>query len=671
MQKEKQHYNKLFQKSPEAAILFREATEAMDIGDEAFAEEKYRKVVELVKDYAPALRRLSYLVTSNIEAIKLARKALELSGHPYNQQALARALLRTESKEAREEAHTLALEVVSVMSLDWESQMLLAQTALATERIPVFQKAVLEMKKLAPDKITTHYFLGISATIKEDWEEAEKEFLRAKALGMDPKAVDKILKKYGISSGARNWRILRYSAYGVAGWMAFLVLLLCIGMLLSKITLLSIEKSLRPDKAPLPGAGIPSPGEMPSPRSGDSAEWTPSSGVRLLRRIYRWVLRLASISYYISQPVVILLVLATGGGMWYGFYSTGSVPGNLVGVTMILMLTIVTAMIKGLFVRPAKGDPGPRLEEKDAPRVFQALREVADKMNTRTVDTVFLMSGTEISVFERENSVKRWTGQTERCLLLGIAVLKGLTRFQFHSILAHEYGHFYSKDTAGGTMALQVRYRIHAAADAMAEFGQATWYNPAWHFINGFYNIFLRISEGASRLQEVMADRMAARAYGPNIFADGLTAYIKHSITFNMITKIELAMSKMEKGRFKNIYVLDVPETWPEILNVVPSKDSPPEKTPSPPEVVEKSFKAAMEVRTSDYDSHPAPRQRIQWVKSIKGIKDQYDHSNSAAELMKVSQKMQEEMSRQMRDHIIQSSIEQAMREAVYEEDWL
>jgi hypothetical protein len=42
----------------------------------------------------------------------------------------------------------------------------------------------------------------------------------------------------------------------------------------------------------------------------------------------------------------------------------------------------------------------------------------------------------------------------------------------------------------------------------------ATNRNPAWWFATGFYRIFLRVSQGAARLQEILADRRAAEAYG-------------------------------------------------------------------------------------------------------------------------------------------------------------
>jgi len=92
----------------------------------------------------------------------------------------------------------------------------------------------------------------------------------------------------------------------------------------------------------------------------------------------------------------------------------------------------------------------------------------------------------------------------------------------FKAVLAHEYGHLSNRDTAGGGFALAVRRSLTTAAVGLAERGVATWYNPAWLFLTGFNRVFLRISQGASRLQETLADRWAASAYGARYFEQGL-----------------------------------------------------------------------------------------------------------------------------------------------------
>ena len=56
---EDKYYQELHRTSPEAVTHFRLGTEAMDRGDNETAVKEYRKVLELVKDYVPAIRRLS------------------------------------------------------------------------------------------------------------------------------------------------------------------------------------------------------------------------------------------------------------------------------------------------------------------------------------------------------------------------------------------------------------------------------------------------------------------------------------------------------------------------------------------------------------------------------------------------------------------------------------
>jgi len=48
---------------------------------------------------------------------------------------------------------------------------------------------------------------------------------------------------------------------------------------------------------------------------------------------------------------------------------------------------------------------------------------------------------------------------------------------------------------------------------------------------DGFHPLFLRISQGASRLQEILADRRAADVYGGAAFATGL----KHMVACSLI----------------------------------------------------------------------------------------------------------------------------------------
>jgi hypothetical protein len=196
--------------------------------------------------------------------------------------------------------------------------------------------------------------------------------------------------------------------------------------------------------------------------------------------------------------------------------------------------------------------------------------------------------GTEIAVFER--------GRGERCLLLGPAALDGMSLRSFQAILAHEYGHFSNRDTAGGGFALRVRRSLLLFIIGLARSGQARPWNPAWWFAKGFYLMFLRISQGASRLQEILADRHAAEAYGGQAFANGLRHVIDRSVHFEGRLKTEVDRAKKEQTHLRNLW----------------------SGSDSGHESAAHEVEHAMNREPSPYDSHPAPRDRIRWVEHLK-----------------------------------------------------
>jgi hypothetical protein len=339
-------------------------------------------------------------------------------------------------------------------------------------------------------------------------------------------------------------------------------------------------------------------------RAAGRAPSSPGGGVAkgldaVLRKVYRFILWLSCAYYYISIPVLLLLVVGAGGGIIYGFFSLGRIPIKLVAIIAIGVLITVFAILKSLFVRRVDEDPGTRLDLSQNPGLRNLLNEVAGRIGTRPVDTVYLTPGTEVAVMERGGMLKQLTGKSERCLILGVGVLDGMKLSWFKAVLAHEYGHFSNKDTAGGGFAIAVRRSLMTMAESLARGGAAAWYNPAWLFINGFYRVFLRISQGASRLQEVLADRWAAFAYGAEAFEQGLTHVIRQSIKFDFHAQHTLNEVIEQQQPLTNLYTYQ------------------PQKKPEHPEI-EDAVKEAVHAKPTVYDSHPATAHRFEWVHALK-----------------------------------------------------
>jgi Zn-dependent protease with chaperone function len=153
-------------------------------------------------------------------------------------------------------------------------------------------------------------------------------------------------------------------------------------------------------------------------------------------------------------------------------------------------------------------------------------------------------------------------------------------------------------DTAGGNTAMQVSATIHYAAYGLASQGMAAWYNPAWLFINSFYKIFLRVSQGAARLQEIHADRLAIINYGANAFSDGLKHVIKRSLQFETTAKRELNQAIQENRIPHNLF------------NLQPSAEENKE--------LMKEYKDALALKSGEFDSHPSAQQRIEWAERMQ-----------------------------------------------------
>jgi Zn-dependent protease with chaperone function len=169
---------------------------------------------------------------------------------------------------------------------------------------------------------------------------------------------------------------------------------------------------------------------------------------------------------------------------------------------------------------------------------------------------------------------------------------------ELKAILAHEYGHFRNEDTAGGGFALAVRRSILTMAIHLAQKGVASPFNPAWWFVRGFHALFLRVSQGASRLQEVLADRWAAFAYGSDAFARGLTHVVERSIGFDAHMSATLEEAVNGKVPVGNVYAFA------------------PKQAPDAKEVAA-SVQEAMNRASSPYDSHPRPADRIAWAEKV------------------------------------------------------
>ncbi len=577
---------------PSLVPKFDAATKELDARDNDGAARDYEAVIAGAPTFAPALRRLCYVEIDRGRAsvgLEHCRNAVKIDKSADNEAALALALLRS-PKPTDANAHE-ALEVARyAVTLDPKNAF--AQEALCSAATFLSESADLkrcsdELLSLTPDDPGAHVYAAISKGMAGDLDAGERELDRARALGLE---ADKYKALHAMFDDARPMYVKLFRVIGpvLGGWVGGLLLLFALGMALSGLTLRTLQ----------------------TPRMGSAHA---SAWERALRRAYRAVVSLGALYFYVSIPIVALLVVLFAGGLVVLSFMVGHVPIKLLLIVCLVALYTLVAIARSLMMRIKEQDPGVRLDLSAEPKLRAVLEETARQVHTRPVDSVYLVPDAALAVTERGGLLKQMRGKAERALILGVGALDGFEVRPFKAVLAHEYGHFQNEDTAGGGLALAARRALRLMALHMAMRGVATWYNPAWWFVRGYWAIYLRVSQGASRLQEVLADRWAVLSYGSDAFVTGLKHVVTRSIAFDLHADATLKEVVANKRPLANLYqhATDQPA----------STDS-----------LAKALDEAWNRAPSAYDSHPRPADREKWARALESTgappaNDDHDHA--------------------------------------------
>lgn len=562
------------------------ANQARDAGDFEQALALYTEVLAAHPEFDHALRRrcsVHEAMEHWASALDDCQAANNLEPSIENKGALAMVLAGAPAGVGDPtRARKLADQVLTQANDDFTSTMVVCQVALMLEDANLAKRCASTLRTLDANTWEAQLYTSFAHGLSGDIGKGREALDRAHAAGLDDEVYEQVeamfvqaespLVYYGKKVG---WVVLL--------WVGVAAGLVGAGFALSRLTLAEAEGALKDPRA--------------SARSHDS--W--------LHKAYAWVLWLCCAYYYLSVPLVLLSVVALGAAIVLALLYIGYLPIKLVLIVVVVVAASVIAVLKSFFTRPQEQTPGEELDLREAPGLHATLQEVAAKVGTRPVDRVFLEAGADIAVFERGGLLAKLRGKGERCLLLGIAVLEGMDTHAFKAILAHEYGHFSNEDTAGGNLALGVRRSVIHSAIGLAEAGAAGWYNPAWLFLNGFHRVFLRISQGASRLQEVLADRWSARCYGAHAFERGLRHAIAADLRFDLHAQATVREVVNDHRSLRNLYTYSpalLDEQW---------------------EDIDRQVENVVNAEPSPYDSHPRPADRFRWAHAIASVEQDTD----------------------------------------------
>jgi Zn-dependent protease with chaperone function len=248
-----------------------------------------------------------------------------------------------------------------------------------------------------------------------------------------------------------------------------------------------------------------------------------------LERFYLLVLSLGLLVFYASVPVVAAGLLAV----------TLALFGMLLAIRIIHYgvlhrgLWAFWNVLRCALIGPGSDVLGVKATSDEHPRLFESLRIVADRLKTRPVDTVYLTPSSNISVKQEGSGPFGLLGKRRRVLEVGISTLPLLSREEFHSILAHEYGHFSRNDTFYSRFIFQVSASLATSLAVMsAAGGYLNYINPFYWFWWLYLRAYTLLANGFSRSREFLADRHAVAAYGKEAFVSGLTKVAVDGVLF-------------------------------------------------------------------------------------------------------------------------------------------
>lgn len=560
------------------------ANAARDAGNLDDAAAGYRKAIELAPGVDHPHRRLcSVLMRQDriAEAITECESAWAIdSTSAYDQSALAAALGIRNAPGDLDRALQLAADAAAGLPQDPDVLATWCQTLLQANRIPELRTCAYRLAVIEPDGIVANYLQTMLAGLDGRADDARRYLEKAHAAGLPDDEYQRIDAALRAGSEAADGGglgahagLLWIALWVFVGWLGVMVILLAAGFVLSRVTL-------------------------------RVATTTAADGGHGLRRIYKVVLALSGIYFYLSIPILLALVVLTGGGAIYLCFAAGYVPIKLVLILGIIVIATIGAILRSLFIRSKPADLGHRIDVGSEPALAALLDEVAAAVGTRRPDAAYLTPGTDMAVTERAGLWASVAGKrTERSLIMGVALFDGMTQLQLKGVLAHEHGHYRNADTAGGGFALAVRRSLLVMIIRMARSGAASAINPVWWFLRGYHRVYLVVSQGASRLQEVLADRWAVQAYGSAAFVAGYRHVIARTVEFERRSQTVLKD------------VLDLGRALPNLYQYEPSKAA--LATAPTAADVQHAIDKALTEEPSLYDSHPAPQQRLAFAEAL------------------------------------------------------
>lgn len=388
--------------------------------------------------------------------------------------------------------------------------------------------------------VTLH---GVALAQDDDARAAVREFARARQLGTEPATIlspDTVKKIEEL--GAPSW--LEWGTWIGVGFVAFYAAVMLL-MAVAGVILASRTRGTR--------ALQMVEGEVE--RMVEDGQVARTQHESWLATAYALALMLGLLLFYLAIPFLVVGLLGGTAALLYLVFLLPRIPVKLIVIVVVVGGGAAWAVLKSVFARPGTGAFGIPKTAEECPRLYEALAEVAHRVDTSPVDEVYLAPGASIGVHQEGRGPFGLFGVKRRVLTLGLSTMHFLTVGELKSILAHEYAHFSHKDTFYSRFIYQVTLSIREALNGMGSSGgYFNYVNPVYWFLFLYHKCYDLLSAGFSRSREFLADRMAATLYGSDTFTSALTKVSTDGTLFEM-TMYDSINSLLGEGKaYVNMY---------------------------------------------------------------------------------------------------------------------
>lgn len=213
-----------------------------------------------------------------------------------------------------------------------------------------------------------------------------------------------------------------------------------------------------------------------------------------------------SVLMLVGFYVVAVAAVAALGWVAVTSFESGSagLGGKAALIAAVAAFGLVVALWRVARARP-EPDPGIVLTPDAAPELWGTVRELAAAADTRVPDEIRLVPDLNAAVSEDARLLGLVPGT--RRMYLGVPLLLGLDVAQVRSVLAHELGHY----SRSHTRLAPLTYRGQTAI--LATVAQLSG-NVVGFLLRQYAKVYLLVSAGVTRRQELEADELSVRTAG-------------------------------------------------------------------------------------------------------------------------------------------------------------